>query len=353
MEKLLHTWLFWLGLSTFFILAWLSLLIPYLKNYRTSYKGVILASGLFATLVFRLYAYWGQSSQIADLKALDQLSVQLTTLSHDHNLSPQTVRATLSALQAKISYSPVALAKLGSIYLELMMYDEAGASFKKAFSLAPTHYDYQVQWIYSYSLKNQGKLPADVRAIAKQLIIDHPEQKAAINILAIDDYFAGNYVSAIHRWEELIAHDATLTTDRKQVLENAIASAKRHLEGNNQTLVSSIVIPVQIDLNPVLKKSIAPNASVFIIVKLADKIGPPLAVIKKSVADLPFKGEVGERHLMLPGSKLQSEMKVEIVAKISPTGDPLSKTGIWQGKSGEIVLKSSMPQINVIIDEKV
>lgn len=219
------SFLFWLCAMLVLILG-VGILAWPLKHYRHARKIGGIALMIMAVIVVGLYGYWGSSSLFKHVRAYQAITVCLEELNHDKAATSDEVLEKLEALAQTIRYSHEGLARLGLIYSELGQYSEAGNMFEKAMQSAPENGSYALQWIYHQSFLHQGKLPLLVRKKAEMLLQDPNVALPVRNMLAMDDYFQGNYDEAVTHWESILDNDKTLTEERRLTLLRAIGNAK-------------------------------------------------------------------------------------------------------------------------------
>lgn len=305
----------------------------------------------FSTLSLSLYFYWGASADLVQSQALNQIEKKLLLLTQDQKLNAEKIYQGLETLEKEIAYSHAGLARLGEIYITLGAFDKSQQVYQQATKLAPHHLDYEVQWIYTHSLMNKGKLPIPVQKKAMALVAKHPEQKVLVNLLAIDHYFQGQHQQAIDAWQSILESDQNLTPERRLVLERAIVSAQKALTQIGMPKEQDINLQVKVSLSPKLQSQVSPHHAVFVFVKCPNQRAP-LAVIRKKVHELPFMVNIGKEQQMLANQGLSLGQEVIIVAKISKSGDPLNKEGDLQGISQKIMLHSDLNPILLEINEQ-
>ena len=291
---------------------------------------------LFISLCFGGYGLWGGSAGLLEQDAISTLKNDMLEITKDPDIARDDAMAKFAQLEAKIAYSPNALMQMASIYTQLGLFDNALVSLDKAMLLSPKEPEFQVQWVYTHSLKNQGKLPVDVRQKAQSLFDADQTHYVLQNLLAIDDYFNGNYQDAVAKWESILISDESLTQEKQQVIQSALLKAKSLL-GTAPSIETTLAVNVK--LNPALFATLRGDETVFVFVKQKGE-RMPLAVIKKKASECPFSVDFDSKHSMIANKPLMAGMKVEVVAKLSKTGDPLDKTGELRTNSHQFTLES-------------
>jgi len=82
--------------------------------------------------------------------------------------------------------------------------------------------------------------------------------------------------------------------------------------------------------------------------------GPPLAVVRRTSAQLPLKVALTERDAMLPSRSIASVPRVQVVARLSLSGSPREQSGDYYG-TAEYAFDSAGPagKVNISIDRAV
>lgn len=337
-----------LGLAALLLIALTWLVMPLGKaRLKKHWAAVGFAMVAFSSISVGLYHYWGGLTGLQHLEAFHDIDNFFADFAKNKNQTKEQVTQNLAALQLKVSYSSAALARLGHIYNELGMYSDAVTCFDQARSMAPDNTDYHLQWIYSTALLSQGKLNDDVRAEAERISNLQPKQFGLMNILAIDAYFRSDFAQAIRYWQHLVDHDNSLSEERKGILEKAISKATLYLPPDEN---DDVIVKVDVTLSKKLAEMVSPNDVVFVYVK-SPGVKMPLAVLKRQARDLPFTVELTNKQKMMPGMPMKAGEKVEVVAKISSSGDPLANSGVLRGQTKETVLNSGINSVNIDINQ--
>lgn len=111
-------------------------------------------------------------------------------------------------------------------------------------------------------------------------------------------------------------------------------------------------VKLKVSLDPALRQQLATASAVFVFVRAADKPGPPLAVVRKDVSELPFEVALNDSHAMIPGKTISSADKIIVGARISVTGNPARQPGDYE------ILSASIPAdfgdtVELVISDKI
>jgi tetratricopeptide (TPR) repeat protein len=95
-------------------------------------------------------------------------------------------------------------------------------------------------------------------------------------------------------------------------------------------------LQLKILLNSTLRKELPPDAAVFVFVRAAENPGPPLAVVRTKVDELPFEIVLNDSHAMIPGKNISSVSNVIVGTRISMSGNPGRQPGDYEQLSDPI-----------------
>jgi len=80
--------------------------------------------------------------------------------------------------------------------------------------------------------------------------------------------------------------------------------------------------------------------------------GPPLAVTRRRVAELPLTVTLDEGMAMMPGRSLRDFDQVYVVARVARSGQPQASSGDLEGRSGTFT-PDSHSSVSITIDSRV
>ena len=155
----------------------------------------------------------------------------------------------------------------------------------------------------------------------------------------------GDKPLAIQRWQTLLTENPPenfrkLIVARIQAAGGTIPAA---------AVPAGKVIAVQVTLDPALRSKVSPDETLFVFAEpVGQSSGPPLAMRRFQVRDLPLRVTLSDTDAMLSGRKLSDYAAVIIIARISPHGNPLPQSGdlMGQGRWQENTAKAVHIRIN-------
>jgi len=102
-----------------------------------------------------------------------------------------------------------------------------------------------------------------------------------------------------------------------------------------------------VSLDPKLKDKVSPNDTLFVFARAANGPRMPLAIIRKTAADLPLTFTLDDSLAMNPQMTLSRFNEVIVGARISKSGNAMPQSGDLSGASNVIKVGSEGLQINI------
>lgn len=189
----------------------------------------------------------------------------------------------------------------------------AGELFEKALALSPD--DPGSLWWSGFAALAGNRL-ADARTRWTKLLALNPPE----NVVAI----LNEQIAAI---DQAIGEAPPVATAAAEpVVEKPVAKATRENipEG---TIALHVSVDPQLDLS-----GLTSPAAVFIIARQAGVPGPPIAVIRKTTADLPATIMLSDDNAMIAGTSITGVENLQIIARVSMSGRPIAAPGDLYGQ---------------------
>lgn len=160
----------------------------------------------------------------------------------------------------------------------------------------------------------------------------------------------GDNLLAANRWETLLAF--TPSPEMQRILREGISAWRD--QGNLGAQVSELpdrVLEISVSLSPSAKEAVAPDDTVFIIARDPGIPSPPIAVAKRTVADLTGTITLSNADAMTQGRSLSAFDELEIVGRISFSNEPAARAGDWYGERNISFLDGD--RVELVIDKQV
>ena len=129
-------------------------------------------------------------------------------------------------------------------------------------------------------------------------------------------------------------------------------SPQSGVAGSQTGTPASTGLKLKVTLNPALQKELSPEFAVFVFVRAVDNPGPPLAVVRKTVGQLPFEIALNDSHAMIPSRTISGAKNVIVGARISVHGNPDRQPGDYEQLSDSIPADFSKT-LELVINDKI
>jgi cytochrome c-type biogenesis protein CcmH len=271
--------------------------------------------------------------------------------------------AKLQELERKLEQNPenpdgwVVLARS---YSEMERFPEAVRAYAQLVRLVPDESQIWANYADVYAMSNnQSLLGEPTRFLDRALELDG-NNTMALALAGSAAMERGDYVAAITYWTRL-ADLLPQDNPDLQMIRDGIQQARQFLamqKGGKEKLArlsadkapvnAAAAISGKVSLSQALAGKAAPEDIVFIFARDAQNPKTLLAVLRKQVKDLPLQFTLDDSMAMQPQIKLSGSDRVEVVARITKSGNPISQPGDLQGSSG--IVKTGDKGLNILID---
>lgn len=178
-----------------------------------------------------------------------------------------------------------------------------------------------------------------------------PRHQRARFFLGIALRQQGKAAEAANTWEPLLAD---VDADNAVTLRAEIDAAR--LDAGLPALPSppaadkpamdqtgALTVTVALDPDFAARVRLRGDATVFVIARAPDGPPMPVAVEKHTVADLPLKISLDDADGPMPTAKLSALREVEVIARISESGNAMRQNGDLESKPVRVALPSKAP----------
>lgn len=203
----------------------------------------------------------------------------------------------------------------------------------------------------SIMLTEGGRLPERAAHLFDNAIAIQPDNPKALFYGGIAAIERGDRALAADRWDALLA--LSPPPEIQDVLRQRVAEWRG--EEAPQSAPSQdgqeTVVTVNVRLGDPAAAAVAQDATVFIIARDPERPSPPIAAARRQVRELPASVELGDADAMIPGRSLSGFERLEIVARVSVSGQPAAQPGDWYGE--QVILPADTPSVDIVIEQQV
>lgn len=164
----------------------------------------------------------------------------------------------------------------------------------------------------------------------------------------------GDHELAADRWEALLA--TSPPPNVQEILRARIAELRGEAPmvappPTTPAEASQSVVDISVSLGDAAANAGLPNATVFIIVRDPNAPAPPIAAARRQVSDLPAVVSISDSDAMIAGRVPSAFQTLEVIARVSLSGQPTAQTGDWFGQ--QLIEPASTNSAQIVIDQQV
>jgi cytochrome c-type biogenesis protein CcmH len=309
---------------------------PLWRQSRKLVTGGVVALGL---ATFALYRVTGTPSAIE----IEQAGSAM----------PSSLEAAIVELQAELKRDPnqpEGWQLLGKTLASEGKLAESSEAFAQAVKLLPDDPNLLVEAAQArLYASSDRKLDAQAIAWVKHALAQQAGHQRATWLLGISQRQNGQPGEAARTWEPLLSQvdAATAATLRQQIaaarseagmppLPAAPIDPAAHTAGTN-----ALTVKVTLDPDFASRVRLRGDATVFVIARIPGGPPMPVAVEKHTLQDLPLTVTLDDGDSPMPTQKLSALKEVELIARLSTSGDPVRREGDMESKPLRVALPSS------------
>ena len=262
---------------------------------------------------------------------------------------------------------------LARSYGALQRFPEASRAYARAIALAPQDAQLVADRADALAMMQGRKLAGEPQQLVEKALQIDPNNLKALAMAGSGAFESRDYGAALKFWgraRQLTGNDS----DFAQGLDSSIAEARLAQSGTaasnsaagNQGVaasapsststststaaagISNARIAGRVSLAPALAAQVAPGDTVFIYARATEGPRMPLAILRKSAADLPITFTLDDSLAMSPQMSLSKYPRVVLGARVSRSGNAMSQAGDLQGQLSDVATGSS--GLELVID---
>jgi cytochrome c-type biogenesis protein CcmH len=308
--------------------------------------------------VLALGSYW----KLGSWELLTKVEAQTTTESNAALTNSDTAEFNeiITKLAARLETQPDDLQgwrMLARSYAVIGDYAKTVQTYNKIMAKFEDQPDVLSDYAEFLAQSNQGKFTGLPTQLLKTALRINPKHGKSLWFLGRAAMERSDYEAAVSHWQALLIQLPPNETKIREVLENQIAKAREHIQGNipapvakqNPEVKKVSKIEVQVNLAPDLQDKIKPNDTLFIYARATKGSPMPLAILRKSASELPITVTLDDSMAMMPTKNLSSVPEITVIARISSSGGAMLQSGDLLGELTPVVL-SQQNKIKITID---
>lgn len=316
------------------------------KNVSKRYQRAMLVMlSAIPFVSFGLYQYWGNPDAISG-QPVSTASTQGTAPQGEHAMSIEMMLQKLEDKLAANPNNPNGWYMLGRSYMVRKDYPRAAKAYQKLYELVGDQPEVLLGLADALTMTHNGDMSGQPFELVKKALGLEPENRTALWLAGMGYQQAGDIQHALTLWQRLLP---MLSEDPQssQEVRSLIAQAQRQLgitptddmtasntAATATTPAATAELTVQVTLDPKLKNTLNPNSYVMVYAQRVQGLKMPLAMVRLQVKDLPQTVTLSDAQALSPMNRLSMEQQVNVIARISESGQAIKQPGDVEVKAG-------------------
>ncbi len=258
---------------------------------------------------------------------------------------------------------------LGRSYAAMQRYPDAKRAFARALQLMPNEAQILADQADVLAMIQGRSLEGEPLKLISQALQNDPSNLKALALAGTAAFERKDFTGALNFWGRARAV-APPDSEFVKGLEGGMAEARAAAAAAGGSVALAAAAPRQaaaaeaaqplagapgmasisgrVSLSPALAARVAPGDTVFIFARAAEGPRMPLAILKRTAADLPVSFTLDDSMAMAPQFKLSSFPSVVVGARVSKSGNATPQSGDLEGLSAP--LSSAGAGLELVID---
>ncbi len=275
------------------------------------------------------------------LGAPDGLDPAKTAPESAQQYTPEQISAMVDKLALEMKDRPddfKGWTMLARTYAKLGRFPEASQAYAHLTQLMPHNADLLAEYAEVQGYVNHQSLIGEPEKIIQQALDADPKNVAALAISGAAHFERHDYQGAVTQWRKILAlvpPDSDIAHAVSSRIDQALSLSGMPAEG----AVASgkpVSLTGTIDLDPALRAQVKDDDTVFVFARAVNGPPMPLAVLRKTVKDLPISFTLDDSMSMMPNAKLSGFADVVVGARVSKSGNPMPAAGDLEGVSSMV-----------------
>jgi len=252
-------------------------------------------------------------------------------------------------------------------------YDKAIEVYQQILEKEPQAAQMMAELAQAVFVQAENRAVPIVTMLADRAISIQPNNLMALGLMGISEFQNANYEKAIDYWQKAVALYPSGSANGR-ALQSGIVQAQARLAAQPQDLASDTSGTVS-EKNgdeqpqkqhgdnaqaPVIKLAVSlgasvpsdPEYTVFVYARAWQGAKVPLAITRIKASQLPLTLELNDSMSMAPGMNLSSADTVEVIARLSPSGQAITQPDDWQVTIGPINPKNVASSVYPLVIAK-
>ncbi len=249
---------------------------------------------------------------------------------------------------------------LGRSYATLRRFGDSKDAYARAAELAPNNAKLLIDYADVLAMTNGRNVVGQPEELVLRALEIEPNNVKALALAATAAFQRKDYSRAVELWQGIlklvpadspIARSVNANISQVQGLAGQPLAATQNSSDQAAPSGAGSSVSGKVSMDAAYRSRVANTDTVFIFARDADAQRPPLAMLRKTVGDLPLNFVMDNSNSIMPAFKLSSASNVIIGARISKSGNAAPQPGDLQGTS--LPVKVGEKNVKVVINTEV
>ena len=239
---------------------------------------------------------------------------------------------------------------LGRTYAYLGRLQDAMNAFEEALKRRPDDARLLADYADIYAgTKGGGSLMGEPEKLIKRALALDPNQPKALALAGTIAFQKKDFAGAARDWERALSvlpeespfakQIAAGLAEAREALGQPVGAAVSPQPAKSAASAAAAVtgagraVSGTVTITPELARRASPDDTLFVFARAPQGAGPPLAVVRAKVKELPLNFRLDDSMAMSPDSKLSAATSVVITARIAKSGGVVPQPGDLEGAS--------------------
>ena len=238
----------------------------------------------------------------------------------------------LDVLEARVDARPQDAESrylLGQVLLKQQRYARAAEAFAKAHELVGDDVAIESLWLQARYMAAKGEVDEQSVTIAERILERDPGNVPVLQLLSVHHAREGDFKASLQLLNRALG--VVRDDDSRATLLAFMEQIRVHVPAE----LPAITVKVQSAPDAPATPATSTGATVFVIARPVGG-GVPFAVERRPVAMLPFEVRLDDLASMNPANLLSAAQQVEVVVRLSLSGQPAAAPGDWEWRSDPV-----------------
>jgi len=275
---------------------------------------------------------------------------------HGDGFTAEQIESMVERLAARLRENPDdadGWKMLGRSYAVMGRFDDAVDAYAKAALHAPRDAQLLADFADALGMARGRSLQGEPENLVRRALQIDPQNLKALALAGTAEFDRGDFAASARTWERMLALVPPDSEDARAIRDN-VAEARRRAGGAAPPPLAAVPpaaagsLRGTVRLAPALRERIAPGDTLFIYARAVSGPAMPLAILKRSAAELPVEYALDDSMAMAAGMGISSQPQVVITARVSRSGNARPQPGDLQGASGPVA--NDAKGVDIVID---